>query len=79
MNKRYDLILFDFDDTLFDYEKTEERALRDSMLYHGLIYEDNYYAIFKKINRELWAYHNINNSQNDVGKENNKNKEVEQN
>jgi 2-haloacid dehalogenase len=27
------------------------------------MYEDNFYAIFKKINRELWAYHNMNNSQ----------------
>jgi len=61
-NKKYDLILFDFDDTLFDYEKTEERALKDAMLYHGLKYEDIYYSYFKKINRELWAYHNMNNS-----------------
>ena len=32
------------------------------MLYHRLTYEGIYYTAFKKINRELWAFHNMNNS-----------------
>lgn len=63
MENSYDLILFDFDDTLFDYEKTERRALRVAFLYYGLMYEERFYESFKKINRDLWQHHNKNNSE----------------
>lgn len=63
MNNIYDLIIFDFDDTLFDYEKTEERALRETFNYYELDYKSEYYEIFKEINRELWKFHNLNNAQ----------------
>ena len=63
MNNTYDLIIFDFDDTLFDYEKTEERALMETFKYYDLDYKTEYYEIFKGINRELWKFHNLNNAQ----------------
>lgn len=60
--RKYDLIIFDFDDTLFDYEKTEKRALQEAFQYYSLDFKDEYYDIFKEINRELWKYHNTNNA-----------------
>jgi len=62
MENKYDLIFFDFDDTLFDYEKTEERALREAFSYFGLNYKPDFYNIFKRINRNLWQHHNKNNA-----------------
>lgn len=62
MKTKYDIIIFDFDDTLFDYEKTEERALRETCEYYDIEYKSSYYDKFKKINRELWQFHNQNNA-----------------
>lgn len=54
MESKFDLVLFDFDNTLFDYEKTEIRALCETFSLHGLPYKERYYDTFKQINRELW-------------------------
>ncbi len=56
MNKKYELILFDLDGTLFDYTKAEEYALKKSMEYFGVdLSPDFYLEKYKKINREVWG------------------------
>lgn len=59
----YDVIIFDFDDTLFDYEKTERQALKSTFSWFGIEYKDEYYDIFRRINREEWQFANQKNSQ----------------
>lgn len=54
MKNRYEIIIFDFDDTLFDYERTEKKALCESFKIHDLLYKEEYYEIFKTINRTMW-------------------------
>jgi 2-haloacid dehalogenase len=55
MKKEYKLLLFDLDGTLFNYEKAEEYALRNSMeffkinLAPGLFLKE-----YRKINKEMW-------------------------
>lgn len=53
--KRYDVIIFDFDNTLFDYEATERTALSATFEKLGFVYNSKYYDEFKKINRQIWA------------------------
>ncbi len=52
---KYELILFDADGTLFDYEKTEEWALEESFREAGLVYEPHrHLPAYRDINRRLW-------------------------
>ena len=56
MSKKYELILFDLDGTLFDYTKAEEYALKKSMEYFGVdLNPDSYLKKYKEINREVWG------------------------
>ena len=55
MNKKYELILFDLDGTLFNYEKAEEFALKKSMGHFGIDYKfPSYLKKYRIINREVW-------------------------
>jgi 2-haloacid dehalogenase len=55
MSKKYELILFDLDGTLFDYNRAEDYALKKSMEYFGINSNFNYYLEkYRKINREVW-------------------------
>ncbi len=55
MEKRYELLLFDADGTLYDFEKTEKYALRKTFEYFNLEYfEDVFLPIFKKVNLQIW-------------------------
>ena len=55
MDKNYQIIVFDFDYTLFDYEATERIAVKAAFDVLGLPYEERYHAMFKRINRKIWA------------------------
>lgn len=55
MEKKYEVIVFDFDYTLFDYEATERIAVKAAFESLGLPYEDRYHTMFKRINRKIWA------------------------
>jgi len=56
MGKKYELILFDLDGTLFDYNKAEEYALTKSMNYFNIDYTPNLYVEnYRKINKEVWG------------------------
>lgn len=55
MDKKYEVLVFDFDYTLFDYEATEQVAIKAAFEKLNLPYEDRYWAMFKRINRRIWA------------------------
>jgi len=55
MEKRYRLILFDADGTLFDYEKAEDTALDAAMTEEGVPYQrEEHRDVYRAINQELW-------------------------
>jgi 2-haloacid dehalogenase len=55
MKKRYELILFDLDGTLFDYNKAEEYALKKSLeLFSIDLNPDFCLEQYRKINRQVW-------------------------
>lgn len=51
---KYELILFDADGTLFDYDKAERRALEKACRRHGLEYNEQVLERYRKINSALW-------------------------
>ncbi|ERJ12230.1 YjjG family noncanonical pyrimidine nucleotidase [Haloplasma contractile] len=52
---KYDIIIFDADETLFDFKKTERVALRDTMLEFNVDYnEAEHLNIYKEINTAIW-------------------------
>ncbi|GAB4223024.1 MAG: YjjG family noncanonical pyrimidine nucleotidase [Spirochaetales bacterium] len=55
MEKKYRLILFDADGTLFDYEKAEDFALESSLRDFGASYRrEEHRDVYRTINQELW-------------------------
>lgn len=55
MDKKYRLILFDADGTLFDYEKSEEKALEAALVEERFPYrKETHRDIYRVINQELW-------------------------
>ncbi|MEL7648344.1 MAG: YjjG family noncanonical pyrimidine nucleotidase [Sedimentibacter sp.] len=52
---KYEIIMFDADDTLFDFSKAEKEAFRKTMLDYGFDYDEKYhYSIYAHINNSLW-------------------------
>lgn len=51
---KYDFILFDADDTLFDFQKTAEKCFSETCKKLGVPYEEGYYEIYRKINQGYW-------------------------
>lgn len=52
---KYEVILFDADDTLFDFKKSEKEAFRNTMLEFNLDYDENYHLkVYHNINSEIW-------------------------
>ena len=51
---KYEFILFDADDTLFDFQKTAEKCFAETCKKLGVPYEDGYYEIYRKINQGYW-------------------------
>ncbi|MBQ7887595.1 MAG: YjjG family noncanonical pyrimidine nucleotidase [Clostridia bacterium] len=54
MEKRYDLLLCDADDTLFDFGKAEENAFEEACAHMGLTATPELHATYSKINAALW-------------------------
>ena len=52
---KYDVILFDADETLFDFKKSEREAFKNSMIQFGFEYDENYHLkIYQEINTAIW-------------------------
>ncbi|MCB0832575.1 MAG: noncanonical pyrimidine nucleotidase, YjjG family, partial [Bacteroidetes bacterium] len=53
--KKYKLILFDADGTLFDFHQGERDALRAAFEHHGMMYEQSVHLpLYQKINLDIW-------------------------
>jgi len=52
---KYEIILFDADETLFDFRKSEREALKETMLEFNIKYDEEYHLkIYKEINNAIW-------------------------
>lgn len=52
---KYDIIIFDADDTLFDFKKSEKEAFKDTMLEYNIAYDENFhFKIYHDINTAIW-------------------------
>jgi 2-haloacid dehalogenase len=54
MKKHYSWLWFDADGTLFDYNRAEAAALRNTFHSLTLPFEDSYLDVYRKINHGLW-------------------------
>jgi len=54
MKKHYPWLWFDADGTLFDYNRAEAAALRNTFRSLTLPFEDSYLDVYRKINHGLW-------------------------
>ena len=54
MKKHYPWLWFDADGTLFDYERAEGLALKNTFGSLDLYFEDDYLDIYQRINQGLW-------------------------
>lgn len=52
---RYDYILFDADNTLFDFDAAEHRALNQTLAHYGYPQDEATRALYLEINRRLWS------------------------
>jgi putative hydrolase of the HAD superfamily len=53
--KKYEFLLFDFDGTLVDYDKTESWSLAESFRQAGIAYNENLYlSQYNRINAQMW-------------------------
>jgi len=52
---KYEMIIFDADETLFDFKKSEKVSLESTMREFNLDYEEDYHLeIYKEINAAVW-------------------------
>ncbi len=51
---KYEMIIFDADDTLYDFSKAELYAFKKTMEDQGLVYNSAYMSIYKDININIW-------------------------
>lgn len=52
---KYEVILFDADDTLFDFKKSERHALENTMVEYEIDYDESYHLkIYQEINSSIW-------------------------
>lgn len=52
---KYKIIIFDADDTLFDFKKSERDAFKNTMKEFDLEYDENFhFKVYKDINTALW-------------------------
>ncbi|APJ04776.1 YjjG family noncanonical pyrimidine nucleotidase [Silvanigrella aquatica] len=53
---KYSLIFFDADDTLFDFNKSQEIAFRDTVAHFKINYHiESLFSEYKQSNKELWS------------------------
>jgi putative hydrolase of the HAD superfamily len=54
-NMKYEIIIFDADETLFDFKKSERDAFKNSMLEFDIEYDENHHLkIYQGINSAIW-------------------------
>ena len=51
---KYKYLLFDADGTLFDYNKSEENALRETFKINRIPFREIYLDKYREINSKLW-------------------------
>ena len=52
---KYEIIIFDADETLFDFKKSEREALKNTMLEFDIEYDENHHLkVYKEINTAIW-------------------------
>ncbi|ADL53001.1 YjjG family noncanonical pyrimidine nucleotidase [Clostridium cellulovorans] len=52
---KYEIIIFDADDTLFDFKKSEREAFKNTMVEYDVEYDENYHLkIYHDINSIIW-------------------------
>ena len=52
---KYEVILFDADETLFDFKKSERESFKNAMLEFGISYDEAYHLpIYQEINTAIW-------------------------
>jgi YjjG family noncanonical pyrimidine nucleotidase len=51
----YHWVLFDADNTVFDFDKAEHDSLRLAMADYGLTFQEDHYALYQRINKECWT------------------------
>ncbi len=51
---QYEWLIFDADGTLFDFDRAEETALRQTFESLGIPFEPDYRVVYRRINQELW-------------------------
>ena len=52
---KYEIIIFDADETLFDFKKSEQDALKNTMLELDMEYDENHHLkVYKDINAAIW-------------------------
>ncbi len=52
---KYEIIIFDADETLFDFKKSESAAFKNAMLEFGIEYDEGYHLkVYKDINTVIW-------------------------
>ncbi len=53
---KYEIIIFDADETLFDFKKSEREALKETMIEFGVEYDEDYHlGVYKPINAKMWS------------------------
>ena len=52
--KRYQYLLMDFDNTLFDFDRAEETAFHAAFSAYGLVSDEKIYQIYHEINDGMW-------------------------
>lgn len=51
---RYEVIFFDADNTLFDYDRAEGEALERTFLHYGIPVTPDMRALYRRINKKAW-------------------------
>jgi len=52
---KYEIIIFDADDTLFDFRKSERDAFKNTMVEFNIEYDENYHLkVYSDINTAIW-------------------------
>lgn len=52
---KYEVIIFDADDTLFDFKKSEREAFKNAILEFDIEYDENHHLkIYQEINTAIW-------------------------
>ncbi|VYU55372.1 noncanonical pyrimidine nucleotidase, YjjG family [Clostridium tertium] len=52
---KYEVILFDADETLFDFKKSEKQAFENSIREFNMDYDENYHLkVYEEINKNIW-------------------------